>query len=234
MNGSSWLDALPRDRLLAEVSLWSADLGRLADDVARVDPFTDIYHLDVADGHFAPAMLFFPDLVAAVRKLTAKPLHMHLMVQDAILLEQIDQFAAAGGDLMSVHLENGRIGEALESIAQRGLLAGLVAQLDTPVDAVRPYIDRISSFTLLGTKIGVKGKGLDPSAEPRMREARALLATRRTGRRMLLAADGGIRATTVPGLRRAGAETIVMGSLAFGDPDLPGRIGWVHAQVMEA
>ena len=56
--------ALPRDRLLAEMSLWSADLGRLADDMARVEPYADIFHIDVADGHFSPALLFFPDLVA--------------------------------------------------------------------------------------------------------------------------------------------------------------------------
>src|SRR5580704_15119931 len=86
---SGWLDALPDHRLLAEFSLWSADLGRLADDIARVDDFVDIYHIDVADGHFSPALLYFPDLTAVVRKATAKPLHVHLMTADAILLDQI-------------------------------------------------------------------------------------------------------------------------------------------------
>src|SRR4029077_490895 len=89
---ADWLAALPRNRLLAEMSLWSADLGRLGDDIARVEAATDIFHIDVADGHFSPALLFFPDLVAVARRATAKPLHVHLMVADAILQGQVEQF----------------------------------------------------------------------------------------------------------------------------------------------
>ena len=53
------------------------------------------------------------------------------------------------------------------------------------------------------------------------------------GRRVLLAADGAIREHTVPGLRRAGADAVVMGSLAFEAKDLPGRMAWIHAQARE-
>src|SRR3954447_23012772 len=111
------------------MSLWSADLGRLADDISRVEPLTDIFHIDVADGHFSPALLFFPDLVAVARRATAKPLHVHLMVEDAILQSQIGQFADAGADLISVHAENANAAEALETIALKGLEAGIVLQL---------------------------------------------------------------------------------------------------------
>ncbi len=218
------LDALPRDRLLAEFSLWSADLARLADEIARVDPWADLYHVDVADGHFSPALLYFPDLVAAVRRCTARPIHVHLMVSDAILLGQVDQFAEAGADLVSIHAENANAAEALDLIAARGLRAGLVLQLHTPVAAAAPHLSRIAMLTLLGTRIGIKGQGLDPSAEARLREARGLV-----GPRLLLAADGGIREHTVPGLRAAGADTVVMGSLAFNDPDLPARMAWVRS-----
>jgi ribulose-phosphate 3-epimerase len=222
-----WLDRLPRDRLLAEMSLWSADLGRLADDIVRVEPFTDIFHVDVADGHFSPALLFFPDLVAVARRATAKPLHVHLMVADGVLLDQVDQFAEAGADLISVHGENANAADALQSIAARGLKAGIVLQLHSPVSAAEPFLDSIDMLTLLGTRIGVKGQGLDDQAEPRLREAQALLAGR--SRRIVLAADGGIREHTVPGLRKAGTETIVMGSLAFGAENLEQRMAWVRA-----
>ena len=223
----NWLDALPANRLIAEMSLWSADLADLQSDIARMDPVTDIYHVDVADGHFSPALLMFPDQVAAVRKRTRKPLHVHLMVADAILEAQIDQFAEAGADLISVHGEHADIAGALAAIEKLGLPAGLVLQLHTPVGAIAPWLDRLRFVTLLGTRIGVKGQGLDASAEARLGEARAMIAAR-AGRRIVLAADGGIRENTVPGLRRAGAQTIVMGSLAFGDPDLEGRMRWVR------
>ncbi|MDT3377270.1 ribulose-phosphate 3-epimerase [Labrys neptuniae] len=227
-----WLQALPADRLLAEFSLWSADLGRLAEDIARVERHVDIFHVDVADGHFSPALLYFPDLTAAVRKATAKPIHVHLMTTDDILLDQIDQFAEAGADLISIHAENANADAALARIREHGLATGMVLQLHTPVAAAEPFLDRLDMLTLLGTLIGIKGVGLDDSALARLREARKLIAEYLNddlaGRRIILASDGGNREHTVPNLRLAGAETIVMGSLAFGAPDLAARIAWVH------
>jgi ribulose-phosphate 3-epimerase len=229
----AWLDQLPTDRLLAEVSLWSADLGRLTDEVERVGPESDILHIDVADGHFSPAMLFFPDLVARIRRVTAMPMHVHLMVADAILEAQIEQFAEAGADAISVHAENANVADAIALIRRLGVKPGLVLQLATPVAAAAEHLGLIGFLTLLGTEIGIKGQGLDPAGEPRLREAAALIAQEGHAHRILLAADGGIREHTVPGLRRAGAQTIVMGSLLFGAPDLAARMHWVRGLPVE-
>jgi len=229
MNSTAWAaNHLPTGRLLAEFSLWSADLVRIADDVARVDPFVDIYHADVSDGHFSPALLLFPDLIAQIRPLTTKPIHVHLMVTDGGLMAQIDQFAEAGADIISIHAENENVVSGLAAIRSHGCAAGVVLQLHTPVDAVTPLLDDLQMLTLLGTKMGIKGVGLDPQAEPRMTAARVMIDRHQGAGQMLLAADGGIRETTVPGLRRSGADTIVMGSLAFGADDLAQRMAWVH------
>lgn len=222
-----WLASLPTDRLIGEFSMWSADLIRLADDLARITPVADILHIDVADGHFAPAFLFFPDLVARIRAETAIPIHVHLMVADNVLLSQIDQFAEAGADLISLHAENANAGDGLDRIANHGAATGMVLRVETPVEKAAPWIDRLDVLTLLGTAIGVKGQGLDPTAGARLGHAKAMTAL--TGRRIVLAADGGIRDNTVPVLRAAGAETVVLGSLAFGAPDLGARMGWLHA-----
>lgn len=221
-----WFEALPSDRLIAEFSLWSADLVRLAQDLDRIAPHADILHVDVADGHFAPALLYFPDLVAQVRKVSGVPVHVHLMCADAILPAQIDQFAAAGADLISVHAENANAAEALDLIRARGLRAGVVLKVSTPVEVAAPLVPRIDFLTLLGTAIGVKGQGLDPTACHRLGQARGLVAGQ--GRRIVVAADGGIRDTTVPDLRAAGAETVVLGSLAFGAPELAARMAWLR------
>jgi ribulose-phosphate 3-epimerase len=227
---AGWLDALPIDRILAEFSLWSADLGRLADEMARVDRHVDLYHIDVADGRFSPALLFFPDLTAVVRKLTTKPLHVHLMTSDDILLAQIEQFASAGADLITVHVENSNADAALALIDRLGIPSGIVLQLETPIAAVAPFLGRVRFVTLLGTRIGIRGEGLDDEARARLRAARALIARESWQHRVILAADGGIREHTVQGLREAGAETIVMGSLAFNADDLSRRMAWIHAQ----
>ncbi|MDP3196130.1 ribulose-phosphate 3-epimerase [Tabrizicola sp.] len=223
---ANWMDTLPRTRLLAEFSMWSADLIRLADDLVRITPHADILHVDVADGYFAPALLFFPDLVARMREQTALPIHVHLMVSDPVLLAQIDQFAEAGADLISLHVENANAVEGLDRIAAHGVRAGMVLRVETPVAKAAPWLGRLDMLTLLGTAIGVKGQGLNPAATDRLQEAGRLIAA--TGRRIVLAADGGIRDTTVPLLRAAGAETVVLGSLAFGAPDLAERMGWLH------
>lgn len=225
----TWIDDLPLKRLIGEFSVWSADLLRLAHDIGRIRSAADVLHIDVADGHFAPALLFFPDLIAAVRKSSDLPIHVHLMVADSVLLSQIEQFADAGSDLISIHLENGNADAALDLLDRRGVPAGMVLRVETPVAGVARFLPRLRFLTLLGTAIGVKGQGLHETAGDRLREARAQIWASGAARRIVLAADGGIREHTVPILRAAGAETVVLGSLAFGAPDLAARMAWLHA-----
>ena len=222
---TTFLKSLPRKSLIAEFSLWSANLLRLEDDLARIAPHCDILHVDVADGHFAPAMLFFPDQIAAVRKISKLPILIHLMVADSILIEQIDQFAESGADLISVHAENANAEQALAHIKSKGIATGLVLKWDTPLQAAASFINDINFLTLLGTAIGVKGQSLSAQAPARLQETKALIGARD----IILAADGGIRENTVPLLRSAGAQTVVLGSLAFGAPDLGERIKWLKA-----
>ncbi|QKK26287.1 ribulose-phosphate 3-epimerase [Rhizobium hidalgonense] len=225
----AWIDDLPKDRLIAEFSVWSADLVHLADDLARVDPYVDILHIDVADGHFAPAMLFFPDLVAGVRKISTRPIHVHLMVADSIILSQMEQFADAGSDLISLHAENESVAEeALDLLDRRGVAAGMVLKVETPVERIEKYVSRLRFVTLLGTAIGVKGQGLDEKAGARLQQAKQIISNCGAAHRIVLAADGGIREHTVPLLRQSGAETVVLGSLAFNAPSLDERMTWVR------
>jgi ribulose-phosphate 3-epimerase len=226
---NNWIDHLPRNRLIAEFSVWSANLTRLADDMTRISAHADILHIDVADGHFAPAMLFFPDLVAAVRKVSKVPIHVHLMVADGILLSQIEQFCEVGSDLISIHVENHKVANAaLDLLAEQKVAAGMVLRVETPVTEILPFVQRLRFVTLLGTAIGVKGQGLDEKAAARLGEAQKIIAGSGAAERIVLAADGGIREHTVPVLRAAGAETVVLGSLAFGAEDLAARMQWLH------
>lgn len=223
-----WIELLPTDHCIAEFSIWSANLMNLSADLERISPHADILHLDVADGHFAPALLVFPDMVAALREETGLPLHIHLMVADSVLLSQIEQFAEAGADLISFHVENKAVADnAFALLEKLHVPAGLVARVETPLSTVKPFIEHIRFLTLLGTAIGVKGQGLDAAAPARLGEAQSLIANRESEKRCVLAADGGIREHTVPNLVAAGAETVVLGSLAFGADDLQARMSWL-------
>jgi ribulose-phosphate 3-epimerase len=226
---TQWIDNLPRNRLIAEFSVWSADLMNLAAEMKRIAAHADVLHIDVADGHFAPAMLFFPDLVAGIKKTSTVPIHVHLMVADSIVLAQAQQFAEAGADLVSVHAENGAaVSPVFDYLDSKGVAKGMVLRVETPVTQVAPYLAQLDFLTLLGTAIGVKGQSLNEQATVRLGEARAMIS-KQTGKRIVLAADGGIRDTTVPLLRKASAETVVLGSLAFNAPDLSERMTWLKA-----
>lgn len=219
---------LPRDRLLADVSLWSADLANLAADIQRLSPWADSFHLDAADGHFVPSLLFFPDLIRAIQPHTAVPFHVHLMAERPALLAS--QFLDAGADLLTVHVENGEreAGAAIEEAKRRGCGAGVALQIQTPVPAVLPYLDAIDVVILLGTEVGVKGCDLAPQACDRLREARSLLREH-SKHHVRLVADGGIRAHTVSALYAAGADAIVPGSLVFQATDLEATFGWLRS-----
>jgi ribulose-phosphate 3-epimerase len=157
MNTSNWQD-LPHTRLLSDVSLWSADLANLQAGLELVEPFADSFHLDVSDAHFVPSLLFFPDLVRALRPLTTRPFHIHLMVERPTTL--IEDFVASGADLITIHAEAGKseAAAAIQAILRADRLAGLALRLDTPVAAAEPYLDRIDALLLLGTVPGSKAR----------------------------------------------------------------------------
>jgi ribulose-phosphate 3-epimerase len=150
-------------------------------------------------------------------------------VDDSIILSQIEQFADAGADLISIHVENASVAKAaLDLLDRLGIAAGMVLKVDTPVEQVKPYLKRLRFVTLLGTAIGVKGQGLNDKAGDRLLRARQLIDKAGVGRRIILAADGGIREHTVPLLRQSRAETVVLGSLAFNAPSLEERMTWLR------
>ena len=225
----NWLAELPKTRCIAEFSLWSCNLMRIEEELDRIIGLADILHIDVADGVFAPSYLFFPDLVKGIKKKSDIPLHVHLMCDRRSLLSQIDQFALAGASLISIHVENGDIlPDAFNKLTKLEISIGLAVCISTPIEAINPYIEVLDSLTLMGTEIGVKGQELDSSATRRLKKAKSMLLSRSAEHRCILAADGAIREHTIPDLYKSGADSVVMGSLAFNSPDLEKRIKWLR------
>jgi ribulose-phosphate 3-epimerase len=210
--------------LLVDVSLWSADLLNLAAEIESVAPYSDSFHTDVADGHFVPTLLFFPAMVAAIRRVTTKPLHVHLMVSDPAIL--VKPFIEAGADIITVQIEAKTALDALEAISNAGRKAGLALLLNTPVDALRDHLAKVEVVIAMGTQIGIKGVELAPEACERVIAIRDLIDKHSIAK---LYADGGIRKHTVPKLRDAGADAVVPGSLLFDAPDRKRVYEWLKA-----
>lgn len=202
--------------LKCSTSLWSADLANLAEEIRRVEPYSDRFHLDVADGHYVPALLFFPDLVRALRRHTALPFEVHLMVTDP--LAWIGPFAEAGADSLIFCFDSaGDPGAVLRTIRALDKRAGVSLGIDEPLEVIEPFWELLDTLVLFGTAVGIKGAGMDAGAPEKIRQARERIAA--GSLQTEIVADGGIRRETVPLLHAAGADAIVAGSLMFGgDP----------------
>jgi ribulose-phosphate 3-epimerase len=198
--------------LKCSTSLWSADLGHLVRDMKRVEPYSERFHLDVADGHYVKTMLFFPDLVRALRPHTRLPFEVHLMVTDP--LGWVEPFAEAGADVIIFDFDSAAdAGAVIRAVKARGKMAGVCLALHESAELLAPHWGDLDIVTVAGTALGIKGASLDPAALETMRQARRLIS--QGGWKTELEADGGIRRETVPLLKAAGADYIVPGSLMF-------------------
>lgn len=204
-------------------SLWSADLTCLASELKRVEPYSEQFHLDVADGHYVPNLLFFPDLVKQLRPLTTKPFEVHLMVTDP--LAWIDPFVEAGADIILFCLDaTPRPDQVLQAIKARGRKAGFSLLIHEGLELVQPHWKNLDVLCVVGTAMGIKGASMDPGVPDKIKQARRLI--QQQGLSTVIEADGGIRRETVPLLKAAGADFIVPGSLMFKE-DPPAMRRWL-------
>jgi ribulose-phosphate 3-epimerase len=200
--------------LKCSASLWSADLSNLAAEIRRVEPFAERFHLDVADGHYVRSLLFFPDLVKALRKHTSKPFEVHLMTTDP--MAWIEPFAEAGADGIIFCSDSlADPASAIEQAKSLGKFVGISLLVTEPIRLLDPYWSTIDQVTIVGTPMGTKGTSMDPSIPAKIRAARAAIEGQ--GGRVAIQVDGGIRRNTVPQIHQAGADWIVPGSLLFGE-----------------
>lgn len=205
--------------LKCATSLWSADLANLASDIRRVEPYSDRFHIDVADGHYVHNLLFFPDQLKAIRPHTKLPLEIHLMVTDPE--SWIAPFIEAGADgfilcFDSVEGGNGRaatVDQILRTIHAAGKYAGISIRIQESLDVLEPYWEQLDLLTIMGTEVGIKGASMHASIPEKIRAARRLITERNL--QIEIQADGGIRRETVPLLHAAGTDYIVPGSLMF-------------------
>ena len=209
--------------LKCSTSLWSADLANLAAEIKRVEPYTERFHLDVADGHYVPSMLFFPDLVKALRKHTSKPFEVHLMTTDPSAW--VEPFIEAGADGVIFCFDSlPDPGTAIKQVKDRGKFVAISLLVTEPVGLLRPYWNTIDQVTIVGTPMGTKGTSMEPTIVEKIQEARAEI--KKHSAHVEIQIDGGIRRNTVPQIHQAGADWIVPGSLMFGE-DPAGMRQWL-------
>ncbi|MBA7596901.1 Ribulose-phosphate 3-epimerase [subsurface metagenome] len=194
-------------------SILSADFARLGEQVAEVTTAGAHYiHIDVMDGHFVPQITIGAPVVEAIRPWTNLPLDVHLMVERPE--RQLEQFARAGADIITVHAEVcPDLHRVVESIKGLGVKAGVSINPATPLAMVDEILPALDLVLLMTVNPGFAGQAFIEEVLDKIARLRQILDER--GLACELEVDGGITAQTAPGAVGAGARVLVAGSAIF-------------------
>jgi ribulose-phosphate 3-epimerase len=198
-------------------SILSADLGRLKEQVdSVVAGGAEWIHVDVMDGHFVPNLTFGAPIIRGLRKLTDRPLDVHLMVERPE--QYLTEFAEAGATVFTFHPEaTVHVQRHLAAARELGMRAGLALNPSTPVGVLHEVMDDLDLVLVMSVNPGFAGQTYLPQSSDKIRRVRGLLDQH--GARAVLEVDGGITVDTIAEAWSAGADTFVAGTSVFGTAD---------------
>jgi ribulose-phosphate 3-epimerase len=210
-------------------SILSCDFLNLGKEIKAVEAAgVDLIHIDVMDGHFVPNITIGPMFVEAIKAIATKPLDVHLMI------EQPDRYAGdfvkAGADIVTVHAEaDHHILRTLDEIRLKGAKAGVSLNPGTPLNALDHLMDAVDLILIMTVNPGFGGQGYIAAMDQKIEKARAMIT--RSRQNVELEVDGGIKATNVLRVTKAGAGIVVMGTEIFHSGDYRKKVSEIRAKL---
>jgi ribulose-phosphate 3-epimerase len=212
------------DRVEIAASVLDADLGRLAQEIARADAAgADRIHMDVMDAHFVPNLTFGPGTIKAVRGASSLPFDAHLMTSEPGRF--LDDYLDAGCDSITFHVEiDEEIQPTLQAIHAAQRLAGLALKPKTPLSALDPYRGQLDIVMVMTVEPGFGGQAFMPEPAKKIAGAHEYLAPH--GR---IHVDGGVKAETAELVARLGVDVLVVGTALWRATDMAAEIRRIRA-----
>jgi ribulose-phosphate 3-epimerase len=214
--------------IIVAPSILSADFARLGEEVRAVEAAgADWIHVDVMDGRFVPNLTIGPVVVQAVRRVTSKPLDVHLMIVEPE--RYLDAFAQAGADHLLVHCEPSstiHLHRTLSHIRDLGKRAGVVLNPGTSLTQIEEVLDLCDIILVMSVNPGFGGQSFIPTVVPKIRRLREMCDAR--GLDPVIEVDGGLSGKNAWQVIQAGATAIVAGSAVFGAADYAAAIGAIR------
>jgi ribulose-phosphate 3-epimerase len=194
-------------------SILSADFAKLGEEIKDVEAGgADYIHVDVMDGHFVPNITIGPLVVEAIRPITDLPLDVHLMIENPDTY--IPQFAKAGADIISVHVEAcPHLHRTIHLIKDQGVKPGVVLNPATPVEVIEPILEDIDLVLLMTVNPGFGGQRFIESVLAKIEKVAKMVQER--GLHVEIEVDGGVNVETAKRCVAAGANVLVAGSAIY-------------------
>jgi ribulose-phosphate 3-epimerase len=198
-------------------SILAADFARLGEAVrAAEDGGADYVHVDVMDGHFVPNISIGLPVVAALRKITALPLDVHLMITQPE--RYVAEFIDAGASIVTVHVEAcTHLHRVVQQMRGLGARPGVTLNPATSLEALREILPYVDQVLVMSVNPGFGGQSYIPTMTDKVARLRDMISL--TGHKIDIEIDGGIDPETAPEVVTAGANVLVAGTAIFGHQD---------------